>query len=108
MRRGCWYNIFLPRQYNDGRDVEQRKFDITSLELVERFGGMTAFQEPAFTLQGFWRFRGYLFQERLAIFGVFTEEVNAAREFLVAIKPKWKRRFRQEEIFIVEVGVELV
>ncbi len=108
MRHGAWFSIFLPRLYNDRRPVEHSKFDQVQQELLERFGGLTMFREPTFLTQGFWREEGELFEDLIRVYAVFAEDVNAAREYLTAMKPKWKRRFRQLEIFMVETGVEVL
>jgi len=35
------FDIYLPLRYNDGRDVEPEKIQITRRELVSKFGGLT-------------------------------------------------------------------
>ncbi|MCS6860853.1 MAG: hypothetical protein NZT92_11110 [Abditibacteriales bacterium] len=52
--------------------------------------------------------KGKLFEDHLRVYAVFAEDINAARAHLTAMKPKWKRRFRQLEIFMVETGVEVL
>lgn len=108
MRHGAWFNVFLPRFYNNGKPVEETKFHETREELMAQFGGMTIFQEPTFMTQGFWREANELFEDHIRIYAVFAEDVNVARDYLTAMKPKWKRRFRQLEIFIVEISVEVL
>jgi hypothetical protein len=108
VRHGSWFNIFLPRFDNDHRPIAEWKFDQTEEELIERFKGLTIFREPTFLTQGLWQEEGKLFEDIIRIYAVFAEDINAAREFLTAMKPKWKRRFRQLEIFMVEIGVEVL
>lgn len=36
------YDIYLPLRYNDGRQIENEKFDQVDDVLYERFGGLTA------------------------------------------------------------------
>lgn len=79
MRHGCWYNIFLPRQYNDGRDIEQRKFDITSLELVEQYGSFTQLAFAMFSAAPFFFVKWQIIRvnrcprrRRTELFGVYV------------------------------------
>jgi len=108
VRHGAWFNVFLPLFYNDGRPIEDIKFERTQQELIEQFRGLTIFREPTFFTQGFWQAEGMLFEDRVRIYAVFSEDINAGRSYLTAMKPKWKRRFRQAEIFILEMGVEVL
>lgn len=108
MNHGAWFNIFLPRFYDDRRPIEDAKFDLTEDELKERFGGLTVFREPTFLTQGYWRSNSVWMEDHIRIYAVFADDINAARAYLATMKPRWKRRFRQEEIFIVEIGVEVV
>jgi hypothetical protein len=50
------YDLFLPLTYNDGRQVEDAKFDAVERRLLAQFGGLTA-QQRAFPLQGIWQGR---------------------------------------------------
>ena len=108
MRHGGWFTLLLPIFYNDGKHVPGSKFDQTMLELIEQFGGFTYFPEPTFITQGFWKSRGIVYDDHIRIYAVYAEDINTARAYLSAMKPKWKRRFRQEEMLIVEMGVEVL
>lgn len=107
---GAWYNVFLPRNYNDGRPIEPGKFDALARELIGRFGGMTEFKEPAFPLQGSWMGLGLLQTEDVFIYGVFATDVNAARAFFDEAVERWKdpEMLDQEALLVTEMVAEIL
>jgi hypothetical protein len=88
--------IFFPLTYIDGSRVPAEIFDLLKQELVEQFGGVTAYaRSPA---QGLWEQGGQQQEDAIVIFEVMAPEVDKA----------WWRKFRnrvesllrQEEILI--------
>ena len=108
MKHGGWFSVFLPLYDNGGRTIPATRFNQTEVELIGEFNGLTNFSEPTFVTKGSWKSRGIVYEDRHRIYAVFAEDINTARAYLSALKPKWKRRFRQEEILIVEMGVEVL
>lgn len=109
-RHGAWYNVFLPRNYNDGRPIESSKFDPIARELVAQFGGITEFKEPVFPMQGSWMGMGLLQAEDVFIYGVFAADVNAARAFFNEAITRWKapHMLEQEAILLTEMVIEVL
>ncbi|MCS6860564.1 MAG: hypothetical protein NZT92_09635 [Abditibacteriales bacterium] len=107
---GAWYNIFLPKNYNDGRPIELEKFDAIITELSRQFGGMTAFDKPVFTIQGAWMGLGFLQREDILIYGVFAHDINAARPFFDEAAVRWKSKewLDQEAILMTEMIIEVM
>jgi hypothetical protein len=95
-------DVFLPLDYNDGRQVEETKFAKLENELLIRFGGVTSFRRQ-FPLQGLWQSKGKVFQDRVVIFTAldFSAQDNAELvEYLEGLKKRLKRKFAQKEILI--------
>jgi len=95
-------DIFLPLDYNNGREVEEPKFSDLENELPARFGGVTSIRRQ-FPLQGLWRSRGKVFQDRVVIFSALdfnTLEISELIHFLEGLKRRLKRKFAQQEILI--------
>ena len=110
MKHGAWYNIFLPRQYNDGSPIEEEKFAALRQELAQEFDGVTEFTSPLFPMQGSWMGFGFLQTEDISIYSVFAENINEVREFLDAAVERWKSKewLDQEAILVTEMAIEVL
>ena len=108
MKHGAWYNIFLPKNYNDGSSIEREKFSAIQQELADRFNGVTAFTTPIFPMQGSWMGFGFLQTEDISIYSVFAEDINDAREFLDEAVEHWKSKDQldQEALLVTEMAIE--
>ena len=88
--------IFLPLKRNDGSDQPRALFGELRGELVERFGGLTAFtRAPA---EGLWEDGGDVSRDQIVIFEVMAEALDEGwwRRFREGLE----RRFDQEEVMI--------
>ncbi len=110
MKHGAWYNIFLPKQYNDGNSIETEKLAVIRQELAEGFNGLTVFTTPLFPMQGSWMGFGFLQTEDIRIYSVFAENINEAREFLDAAVERWKSKewLDQQAILVTEIAIEVL
>ena len=95
--------ILLPLRDNDGRRFEDGLHARVRAELVERFGGLTAFtRAPA---EGLWeRAKGERARDEIVIFEVMTDELD--RAWWRGYRETLERRFRQEEIVVRAREVE--
>lgn len=96
--------IFLPLNDNEGRKQPVELFTQVRQELVDQFGGLTAFtRSPA---KGLWENEGNdRHEDDIVIYEVMTEEVDPGwwRNY----KAELERRFQQEELMIRSQQVEL-
>ena len=96
--------IFLPVNDNEGRKQPVELFTQVRQELVDQFGGLTAFtRSPA---KGLWENDGSdRHEDDIVIYEVMTEEVDPGwwRKY----KAELERRFAQEELMIRSQQVEL-
>jgi hypothetical protein len=93
------YEILLPLRYNDGRSMEELKFDQTNLELVERFSA---------TAVGSWKYGGTLYEDRLIRLIVDVSGSHVADEFFRRYKETLKARFDQIDIWITSHEIEIL
>jgi len=94
--------ILLPLLDNDGRPFGHETFAPVREELVDRFGGLTAFtRSPA---EGVWDEGGDRSRDEIVIFEVMADELDRRwwREYREALE----RRFRQDEIVVRAREVE--
>lgn len=95
-------DIYLPLDFNDGRPIPESKFIALQQELLTRFGGVTSVQRQ-FPLQGMWRAKGKVYQDRVVIFTVMDFQSKSQFEclrYLEQLKTRLKKKFDQLEILI--------
>ena len=89
--------IFLPLRDNDGRRFPPALYADVREEMVERFGGLTAFtRSPA---EGLWEAgEGERSRDEIVIFEVMADEID--RGWWGTFRESLERRFRQDEIVV--------
>jgi hypothetical protein len=88
--------IFLPLTDNKGRKLRKDLYADTRRELIERFGGLTAYsRSPA---RGFWKEKGHTTRDEIVVFEVMTKRLE--RRWWRDYRRVLEKRFKQEEIVI--------
>ncbi len=89
--------MLLPVYDNEGNRFPESPFAQTRKELLERFGGVTAYQRaPA---RGLWKTDdGDVARDDVAVFEVMARELD--REFWERYRQQLEQRFQQESIVI--------
>lgn len=101
------YDIYLPLRYNDGRQIEDGKFDQVDDVLYERFGGLTTALRD-FPLRGLWSGESEAYRDLIVIYTTIDfEPSESTTQFFEDYKETLKSQFQQEEILITvqEIGV---
>lgn len=95
--------IFLPLKRNDGSDQPRELFAELRRELVERFGGLTAFSRtPA---EGLWESEdGDLDRDQIVIFEVMADQLDGV--WWRSFRERLEEQFQQEEVMIRASAVE--
>ena len=95
--------IFLPLKRNDGSEQPRGLFGEVRRELVERFGGLTAFtRSPA---EGLWEDdSGDVARDAIVIFEVLDDALD--RGWWDDYRSGLERRFQQQEILIRATAAE--
>ena len=88
--------IFLPLYDNAGRELPRELFGEVRRELVQRFGGLTAFTRAP--VSWLWEDEGQTVRDDLVIFEVMAEELDPA--WWAEYRAGLERRFRQEELVV--------
>lgn len=97
------YQLYLPLNYHDGRPIEEDKFSLTQKELVDRFGGLTS-TPPGYPLEGLWHSPQGVVKDDIVIWTVLSQLDED--QFFNEYKEKLRKRFVQEEIFLVKIPAE--
>jgi hypothetical protein len=95
------YDLYLPLTYNDGRLVEDEKFDVIERRLLAHFGGLTTLQRD-FPLWGIWQGETQLYFDRVIIMTALDFRRQGSTRFLRQLKKDLLREFEQLEILIAE------
>ena len=99
------FEILLPLQFNDGREVPGGLIADTISELEMEFGAGSSETQ---VLQGIWRHEGELYRDNLMRVSVDVEDSPASFEFFSAFKQRLQQRFEQLEIWITTHPIEAV
>jgi hypothetical protein len=97
------YVILLPLTFNDGQPVPPELLLRTRDELVEHFGGASF--DPG-RVEGFWRQEHLHYSDELVRVRVSGLNSEVDDEFIRTYKETLKRRFEQEDIYILAYPVE--
>src|SRR5207245_3482141 len=104
-RRVKEYDIYVPRNYNDGSPVEKEKLKRVKQLLTDEFGGVTQIRLEK---RGWWRTGAVIFRDKIDIFRVFGGNTRRARGFLRRLKEHLRDDLNREEILIVEKEAKLL
>jgi len=91
------FQVFLPLYDNAGRPLARERFDETTRELTDTFGGATAFtRSPA---EGFWEHPdGGVKKDDMIVVEVMVESID--EEWWSDYRSTLEARFKQETILI--------
>ena len=98
------FEVLLPRQFNDGRDVPGEWVSLAILEVVDRFG---AASHETQSIEGRWLRGGVMYQDDLARIVVDVPDLKGNRDWMKKFKARWKLKLDQLEIWMVSYRIEL-
>jgi mRNA-degrading endonuclease YafQ of YafQ-DinJ toxin-antitoxin module len=100
------YDLYLPLAYNDGRPVEDGKFDTVERRLLAHFGGLTT-QMRDFPLRGIWQGETRLYYDQVVIMTVLDFRRRGSTRFVKQLKKELLREFDQLEILLTESALRV-
>ena len=100
------YDIYLPLTFNDGRPVDDYKFQGVEARLLGRFGGVTA-QQHDFPFRGIWRNESQIYVDQVVVMTVLDFRSRGSTAFIAALKRHLVREFEQLEILITETSLQV-
>ncbi|MEZ4869268.1 MAG: hypothetical protein R3C14_48545 [Caldilineaceae bacterium] len=102
------YEILLPAQYNDGREIMHECmacFPQTLMEVLDQFGALSYSPQ---SIQGIWVHNGTRYEDNLFKLTVDVADTPLSRAFVAHLKSELLERFEQLEIYIVSMPVEVL
>ena len=98
------YEVLLPLQFNDGRDVPAEWLADATLEVVERFGAASYEAQP---IEGHWRSAGVTYRDNLVRVVVDVPDSDANRRWMKTFKRRWKAKLKQLELWMVSYVINV-
>lgn len=95
--------VLLPLYLDSGKPVSQPLLSKTRAELIEKFGGLTAYPSAA---KGFWKTRGQTEHDDIILFEVMVTRPNT--RWWKQYRRKLERRFKQEKIVVRSLSFRLL
>ena len=104
--RSRWrrFEVLLPLQFNDGRDVPADWLAEAVLEIVDQFGAASYETQK---LEGHWRHGGVLYRDNLVRVVVDVPDAAKHRRWMKQFKDRWKTRLEQIELWMVSYSIEV-
>ena len=81
------FEVLLPLQFNDGRDVPAEWLAEAVLEIVDRFGAASYETQK---VEGHWRQAGVFYRDNLVRVVVDVPDSGANRQWMRQFKDRWK------------------
>ena len=99
------YEILLPLQFNDGREVPASLLWETVEELEGHFRAVSWESQ---VVRGMWQHEGVVFRDNNTRLVMDVEDTPENRAFFVALKETLKERFQQVDIWITSHAIDVL
>ena len=98
------FEILLPLQFNDGRDVPNDWLAEAVLEIVGKFGAASYEAQP---LEGHWRHHGVVYRDNLVKIVIDVPDDDSNRQWMREYKARWKAKLDQLELWLVSYTIDV-
>jgi hypothetical protein len=98
------FEVLLPLQFNDGRDVPAEWLAEAVLDVVGYFGAASYETQK---VEGHWRHAGVLYRDNLVRVVVDAPDTAKHRQWMKDFKSRWKSRFEQLELWMVSYRIDI-
>ena len=98
------FEILLPLQSNDGREVPSEWLAEAVLEVVDHFSAASYETQK---VEGHWRSSGILYRDNLVKIVVDVPDLDANRQWMKQFKARWKERLEQIDLWMISSEIEV-
>ncbi|HVT89879.1 MAG TPA: hypothetical protein VHD56_13575 [Tepidisphaeraceae bacterium] len=98
------FEVLLPLQFNDGRDVPAEWLVDAVLEIVQQFGAASYETQR---IEGHWRQSGTTYRDNLVRLVIDVPDTSKNRQWMKAFKQRWKSKLEQLELWMVSYLVSV-
>jgi hypothetical protein len=98
------YEVLLPLQFNDGREVPPEWLADAVLEVVDRFGAASYETQR---VEGNWRHENVLYKDTLVRIVIDIPDADENRNWMKEFKVRWRTKLEQLELWMVSYVIEI-
>lgn len=98
------FEVLLPLQFNDAREIPPEWLAEAVLEVVDYFGAASYETQK---VEGHWRHSGILYRDDLVKIIVDVPDSAKNRQWMKKFKARWKERLGQLELWMVSYRIEV-
>lgn len=98
------FEVLLPLQFNDGREVPTDWLAEAVLEIVDHFGAASYETQK---VEGHWRHAGVVYRDNLVKLVVDAPDTPKNRKWMNDFKSRWKARLDQLELWLVSYRIDI-
>ena len=98
------FEVLLPLQFNDGRDVPHEWLADAVFEIVDRFGAASYETQH---IEGHWRHAGVTYRDNLVRVVIDVPDSQKNRRWMKLFKQRWKTKLDQLELWMVSYPVTI-
>ena len=98
------FEILLPLQFNDGREVPPDWLAEAVLEIVKKFDAASYETQK---VEGHWRHQGILYRDNLVKIVIDAADKEANREWMRDYKTRWKEKLEQLDLWLVSYTIDV-
>jgi hypothetical protein len=98
------FEVLLPLQFNDGRDVPPEWLAEAVLEVADHFGAASYETQK---VEGHWRYGGVTYRDNLVKVVVDVPDSAKTRQWMRAFKDRWKTRLEQIDLWMVSYRIDI-
>ena len=98
------FEVLLPLQFNDGREVPPEWLSEAVLEVVDRFGAASYETQK---VEGHWRHGSVAYRDNLVRIVVDVPDSDENRNWMKQFKSQWKAKLQQLELWVVSYRIEI-
>lgn len=98
------FEVLLPLQFNDGREVPSDWLAEAVLEVVDQFGAASYETQK---VEGHWRHGGVLYRDNLVKLVVDLPDTTKSRNWMRGFKSRWKARLEQLDLWLVSYRIRI-
>jgi hypothetical protein len=98
------FEVLLPLQFNDGREVPPDWLAEAVLEVADHFGAASYETQK---VEGHWRQSGVAYRDNLVRLVVDVPDSGKNRRWMKGFKARWKARLEQLELWMVSYRIDI-
>src|SRR5688572_7113705 len=98
------FEILLPLQFNDGRDVDPGWLADAVFEIVDNFGAVSYETQK---VEGHWRHEGVIYRDNLVKLVIDVPDSDKNHQWMRDFKSRWKERLEQLELWLVSYEIDV-